>query len=389
MKLLYLTPRYPHIVDGGGLLKTKKIINYFKDFFDLRVVSLNTDIQETMNSGFIYEYPLNKKKTKPNLINLFKSYVYNEPLSIVRNSSNSLYLSMPTHLEWADIIVVDHFLMYQYIPNDCKKKIYLHQHNAEYKIWQGSVKTETNIIKSILLRFESRRIRKYEYKICNRSALVFAAPNDRVALQEIGLDSCLFKNTYHLGDDSLISKPLVDYSKVNNQLVFIGNMEWGPNIDGLIWFLDEIWNLIIEEKPDAILNIIGKLSEEKREKLNKYSNLKIFGFIDDLDDVLCQCKVFIAPLRYGSGMKVKNITALYRGMPIVTTSIGAEGINISHGINGMVVDDENEFANSILTLLGNDDVCQKLSYNARKLAISKYSWNENLKLMVDEIISNA
>ncbi|MDT8823875.1 glycosyltransferase family 4 protein [Vibrio vulnificus] len=385
MKILFLTPRYPHVIDGGGLLKTKKLIDFFNINTNLTVVSLNTSITSIVKDANVVEFPLCELTYKPSFYNLLRSYFYRIPLSIVRNQSFEMVAELDKYLSWCDIVFVDHFIMFQYIPKDFSKRIYLHEHNAEFKIWERSSSNEKNLAKKILLLLESVRVKYYERSICRKSHLVFASPNDREALVDIGVPEPLLRNTYHLGDDSMIEQPDIIFSDSNKNLVFLGNLDWGPNLDGISWFLEDMWSTILDKHPDLVLNIVGKASDESAKYLKCFKNVKVHGFVNDLNTVLSQARVFIAPLRYGSGMKVKNITALYRGIPLVTTSVGAEGIKLENGVNSFIADDKCSFINRIFELIESDDLCISLSNNARALAKKNYLWSANLDLMLQEM----
>lgn len=381
MNVLLLTPRYPHQQLGGGLVKTYKIIEYLSVEFNLKTFCLNVEITHENIDGDLIETPLPHNVYKPSIYNLLKSYVLNLPLSVVRNRVSEPNV-LSELLDWCDVILVDHFIMYQYVPLKIKKPIYLHQHNAEYIIWKRSLDAECNLIKKILLKMESIRVAKFEREICQRSKVVFASPNDIEQLLNLGLSPDKFSKTYHLGDDSLLNYAIPEFKYMESNITFLGNLSWGPNFDGIIWFLDEIWLDIINIKPDARLNIVGACDEEKESILRRYPNVIVHGFVHDLNVILSNTRVFISPLRYGSGMKVKNITAMYRGLPIVTTDIGAEGINLIDKESALIANDIEAFLNSVVLLLADDDLCVKLANFARNLAKTHYGWNSNMSNIV-------
>lgn len=379
MKVLFLTPRYPYKVDGGGLLKTKRMIDFLSNNCEVKVVSLGLGNETKSEEVNRIEYPLPFEVYSPSLVNLFKSYIKNIPLSLVRNYSKNLSDEISLLIDWADVVFVDHFIMFQYMPKEINKRVVLHQHNAEFKIWERTADKERNFFKKFALYLESFRIKKFEKSICNQSDLIFAAPNDKLALSELGISPSKIKITYHLGDDGLLNYPISNFSTLNNDVVFLGNLSWNPNIDGIFWFLNEVWSKVLLSRPCSNIYIIGNVSCEIKEKLESFSNVKVCGFVDDLNDVLSHCKVFISPLRFGSGMKVKNITALYKGMPIVTTTIGAEGIDLEDGKNAYITDDPDVFSDSVLNLFDNPVQCEYMARSARELGLSKYSWDDNLK----------
>jgi len=153
-------------------------------------------------------------------------------------------------------------------------------------------------------------------------------------------------------------------SSNRKDIMFVGGFGHSPNVDAMLWFVGEIWPLIIKSLPDVKLYIIG--SKPPEEILSLASDTVIVtGYVDDetLDAFYNQCKVVVAPLRYGAGIKGKVVDALYNAMPIVTTSIGAEGLVDSTGT--MVVADKSEkFAKNVLKLYSDDTLADTYAQNA-------------------------
>ncbi|GDX07045.1 glycosyltransferase [Buttiauxella sp. A111] len=381
MKLLLLTSRYPYSVDSGGLVKTRKIIEHLSGEFDLKIFTLNSEKNTINFFDNVTEIPLSKSKYNKNALNLFFSYLFNKPLSVYRNANDSSGHILNELLVWCDAILVDHFFMFQYVPGEFNKPIFLHQHNAEFKLWERTASKEKNPLKKALLHFESVRVKQYEKKICNIADVIFASPNDITELEGLGVSKQKFEITYHLGDDSMLRYEISKFDVLDNTIAFIGNLNWNPNRDGVFWFLNDIWPQILKKNKDAKFYIIGSIPEKEKHLISKYQSVIFCGFVEDLNTILEKVKVFVSPLRFGSGMKVKNITALYRGLPIVTTRIGAEGIYLENNYNSIICDDPDQFASSVNELLNNSLKCEMLAKNAKDTALDKYSWDKNLKKM--------
>ncbi|QYK14261.1 glycosyltransferase family 4 protein [Shewanella rhizosphaerae] len=377
MKICFVTPLDPEGCEiSGGLLKTSKLIHYLKQYHDVTLVSLTQEKKLVSGNKFY----VSERHKKPSLLNLLKSYLLRKPVSVIRNYNSRLKSEISELLENVDVIVVDHFFMYQYIDRRFDNKTIYHAHNAEFLIWLRRAKLSNNFFAKIVLGFESIRVRNMELDILKRTRFFVAAPNDIQVIKELDDENLGFKfrETYHLGDDSLLNKPDLQYSSSSPAICFVGGLNWNPNYDGIKWFLDSSWSLILERLPTTVLHIVGSASKEQNEYLKTFPNVITHGFVSDIDSVLSKCTAFVCPLKYGSGMKVKNITALYRGFPIVTTSVGAEGINIRDGFTGFIADTEELFANRVLEILESQSIFETMSYNARELGCSQYSWAATL-----------
>jgi len=155
-------------------------------------------------------------------------------------------------------------------------------------------------------------------------------------------------------------------SKKRNDIMFVGGFAHSPNIDAMLWFVEKVWSKIEKKIPDAKFYIIGSHPTEEILALAK-ENIIVTGFVDDatLDDYYKQCKVSVAPLRYGAGIKGKVVDALYNGMPLVTTSIGAEGLDDARSVM-MIADTPKKFAKTVLSIYLDDDLADRYAKKAIK-----------------------
>lgn len=155
-------------------------------------------------------------------------------------------------------------------------------------------------------------------------------------------------------------------------LLFIGGFRHLPNVDAILWFANSIMPLITKEQPSIKLNIVG--SYPPQEILNLSSkNIKVWGYVENVDPLFNKCAVFVAPLRYGAGVKGKVGQAAEYGLPVVSTSIGIEGMHMEDMIDCLVADDEKGYAKAVLKLLADKDLWLKVSNNSRKVIARHFS----------------
>ncbi|MCB0512576.1 MAG: glycosyltransferase family 4 protein, partial [Bacteroidetes bacterium] len=135
------------------------------------------------------------------------------------------------------------------------------------------------------------------------------------------------------------------------------------------------------------LTIMGKNPDKRLLKFKEqFDNISFPGFIEDVEPYFQNAKLFIVPLRFGSGIKVKVISAMYRGIPCVTSDIGAEGLMVENGKQIMIANDVKSYINAIQTLLNDEDKWKTISKESRVLAQEKYSWEAVFKV-IDEVIT--
>ena len=394
MKVLFLTPQLPYPQVSGGAIKSFKMIEYLSGTHQLMLGCFLKSPEERDNLTAlmsvtpdlkVFSLPLDIQRTFSNLL---KSYVHGVPLSIFRNQSAAFKHKVAALADQHDLIFVDHYLMFQYVPENFKGRVIVHQHNAEFVMWSRLAQQTINPVKKALLLVEAHRIKKYELLMCQRADAILAAPNDKKELIALGAQKTKFIETLHLGDEQNLHLPNIAFDQTTTDLLFIGTLTWEANIDGLIWFLKEIWPLIKKQRPEVGITIAGKHGDQLTKKLYKLDpKIKLLGFVEDLESLYLGHRVFIAPLRFGSGIKVKVINGLYRGIPTVTTPIGVEGLQLTHCEHVLIENNPNSFASSVLNLLENKPLWEKLSLQSRIIMKKNYTWDkilENVNLSLSD-----
>lgn len=159
-------------------------------------------------------------------------------------------------------------------------------------------------------------------------------------------------------------------------LLFVGSFAHPPNLDGVLWLCDRILPVVWARRPDVVLEIVGRdaPAEVRDRAARSQGRIRALGFVDDLTEVYAHSTLFVAPLRSGGGIKIKVLEAMGRGAAVVTTPIGAEGID-DHGTACEVAATAEEFAASILRLLGDPERQRALGARARQHIEDRFSWD--------------
>jgi glycosyltransferase involved in cell wall biosynthesis len=173
-------------------------------------------------------------------------------------------------------------------------------------------------------------------------------------------------------------------------MVFLGTLKYFPNREGLVWFLEKVFPEIRKKVKDATLIVIG---EKDSRITKKYVDDHIIyrGILDNLESELSKGRIFIAPIRIGTGTRLKIVTAMAFGMPIVSASVGIEGINVGENEGAIITDTENDFAKAAISLLENKERRFKMGENARRFVEREYSWDvifKDLSLLYKNLLSN-
>jgi polysaccharide biosynthesis protein PslH len=158
---------------------------------------------------------------------------------------------------------------------------------------------------------------------------------------------------------------------VKYQLIFSGSFRYRPNYQAMLWFLNEVYPLVLEQIPDVSLVVTG---DPDNLPLPDLKNVTLAGYVDDIKSLIVSCSLSIVPLWYGGGTRLKLLEALALGTPVVATSKGAEGLHVQHGENILIADQPDQFAAHVIRLLNDADLRKRLSANGRQLVHEQYNW---------------
>jgi GT2 family glycosyltransferase/Tfp pilus assembly protein PilF len=219
--------------------------------------------------------------------------------------------------------------------------------------------------KEIWQALETKRLELDMYR--KADMVLTVTEQDRERLLEVAPD-------LRVGISTDIHPVLEDLGQANREnIVFVGNYKHDPNVDAVLYFVENIWPGIKHRLPDVKFYIVGNSPTEEIEALAS-DDIIVTGFVPEVTPYLLESKVFVVPLRYGAGLKGKIGEALAGGIPIATTSIGAEGMHLVHGKNAMIADEPDEFADRVAELYTDSALWQELASEGRDHAIRNYSY---------------
>lgn len=379
-KILFLTTQLPYPPKSGGTVKSWNYVRFLAANYQLSVACLLKDDDEKHTSSFLETVSIDaliseKVSVSRSPLNLLKSYLFAPCLNAFRNYSKKFAHQINEIASSYDAIIVDHYEVFQYVPTTFRGKVIMHTHNAEFMLWQRMSELTNHPLKKLILKLEANRVKRYEKTIFSQSDLIYSTPSDIALYKEHDFKVEKHRITYHLGNDHLLELPNIERNTTEKALSFIGTLSWEPNIDGLVWFLDHVWPQVLAKHSDCKLYVLGKSPDQRILAAAKGNPQVVFtGFVNDLDEYLRKTRVYLAPLRFGSGMKVKVLEGLYRGVPSVSTSVGAEGLEVRSGEEILIADEAPLFAQHCIALLDDVALWNKLRDQSRIVAKANYQW---------------
>jgi glycosyltransferase involved in cell wall biosynthesis len=271
-----------------------------------------------------------------------------------------------------DLLICDFLSSTLNVPRPCPCPTILFQHNVEARIWQRHLETQSHWLRRLYLRSQWARLVCYERTACSDfDHVVAVSAEDRDYFQqEYGLTAVSATPT---GVDVEFFRPqgAVEHP---HHLVFTGGMDWLPNEDAMQYFADHVWPQVRQAVPDATLSIVGRTPTAKVQRLAERPGITVTGRVPDVRPYIDEAAVYIVPLRVGGGTRLKIYEAMAIAKPVVSTRVGAEGLDVRDGENILLADAPEPFADAVIRLLREPHRRLALGAAARRLVEHRYSW---------------
>ncbi|NLN79483.1 MAG: glycosyltransferase [Armatimonadetes bacterium] len=380
MRVLFLAHLFPLPLDSGGKIKSYHTLRILSSAHDVYCISYLRDEVEAQRIGELrglcegIEVPL-KRGIGRKMSDILGSITSGRSFIISRDYRRDMHRVVQDAIRRfkPDIIHIDHLQMAQFVDFDGSYKIVLDNHNVESMIIRRVAETSENALVRAYAGLEWPKLQNYELDVCRRSNLVLmVSEQDKISLHDLD-SSILNVEAVPIGVDIDHFQPVVR-TPGSKTILSIGTMHWPPNIDSMLYFYRDILPLVCDRVPDCSLTIAGQKPVDSIRALANDPRVTVIGYVDDDRKLSSECGAFIVPLRSGSGVRVKILNALAMGLPVVSTSIGAEGLAVKSGEHLMIADSPAEFAQAVIDVLQNPELAANLGSNGRKLVCEKYSW---------------
>lgn len=273
-----------------------------------------------------------------------------------------------------DVVVSDFLFAAANVPLGGKVPVVLFEHNVEYLIWKRLSALERNPIRKLLFEIEWRKLRDKESELCSRADVTIAvSEEDRARLSEMAPGAKT--EAIPTGVDTTYFAP-AGRAQILGRLVFSGSMDWHPNEDAVMYFGESILPKVRARVPNASFAIVGRNPTQKLREAAERLGMIVTGTVDDVRPYLDEAAVYVVPLRAGSGTRMKIFEALGMAKPVVSTTVGAEGLALTDQKEFIAADDPDDFAAAVVHLLQHEVRRTELGEAGRALVVERYSWDQ-------------
>lgn len=386
MRMLFLEPRMIYPLDTGGKIRSFNILKKLTQQHDITVVCYINNSEEDVYlpqmetcCTTLVTVPWKESK-KDNMLfyaglflNLFSKYAY----MVKKYYSNRMRRVIQKLLDenQFDVVVCDFLHTSINLPDVDQCPTILFQHNIESEIRKRHYMSEKNFLKKWYMYLQWKKLYKFEEEICKRfDHCIVVSEHDREVLQkEFGLTNVSIIPT---GVDTEYYRVQQGKERANS-LIFTGSMDWIGNEDSILYFVREIFPHIKVKVPDVNFSIVGRNPSQKLKQVLKFdTSITLTGRVPDIRPYIANSQVYIVPLVYGGGTRIKIFEAMAMGKPVVSTTIGAEGLPVTPEENIIIADEPEEFASRIVQLFNDANLRKRLGTASRKIVEENFTWDK-------------
>ncbi|MCQ6961551.1 glycosyltransferase family 4 protein [Mucilaginibacter aquariorum] len=391
MRILILTHRAPFPQNGGYPIVVGNTIKGLVSLgHDVSLISLNVkknstiaERDELLDRISYIEFDIDTRISVIEAVsNLFTNNSYNIDKYYNAGFEKLLFRNLTDNKY--DIIQLEGIFVAPYlevIRRHSKAKVIFRAHNIEHQVWQKLAQQKSDPFKKWYLRLLARRIKNYELELLNKfDAIVVFTEQDKSSMLSYGAKIPL--RVLPIGIDLSLYKP--DHSKVDfPSLFFLGSLDWLPNREGIEWFIDNFHKDLTDGDLKAKFYVAGHNIPEQFDDYEVLGKVFIHGEVDDALEFVNSKSIMIVPLLSGGGMRVKIVEGMAMEKCIISTSLGAEGINIEHGKNIIIANNLDEFYNAVKKCITDEHYCREIGRNARTLIEQQHDVNTITRQLAD------
>lgn len=381
MRILVLAQVLPYPPDSGPKVKTYGSVRALAAAHEVAVLAFSrSDADEAAARRLaarcgcrVHTVPLRRGR-RHDLLAAGYALLTGQSFILARDRRRAMHRTVRRLLDEQpfDVIHADQLNMAQYVPRSFGGQVIFDAHNAVWTITDRMAAHERRLPRRIALRMEARRIRRAERRICARADIVLTTTAEDQSALRAARGRPFRGEIIPIG----VEVPAAPRNRgAAPMLLHVGTMFYPPNADAVRWFASEVFAHVRAAIPDARFVVVGARPPADIAALHDPARgIEVRGYVADIAPLIAEAAATVVPTRAGSGMRVKILEAMATGLPVVTTTVGAEGIRVVSGRHLLIADDAAAFAAATIRLLSDPALRARLRDEARALAIEQYDW---------------
>jgi len=384
VQILWLKTELLHPVDKGGKIRTYNMLKQLKRNHRITYLTLDDGsagpearqrAQEYCDELICIPHRIRKKFSGAFYFELLSNLASRFPYAIKKYESAGMHEQIKAQVQKGiDVLICDFLAPAVNVPRVLSCPTILFQHNVEAMIWQRHFEVQANPVKKNYLRTQWHKMENFERDICRLfDVIVAVSVEDREQIKRDYSVNQVFD--VPTGVDTKFFSPSGKEAVEPHNVVFTGSMDWLPNVDGIRYFTEQILPLIRRSIADASLTIVGRNPNQSLLELSKKDPLiRVTGRVEDVRPYMERAAAYIVPLRIGGGTRLKIFEAMAMEKPVISTTVGAEGLPVRNEQELILADSPEDFASSVVKVLRDGVTGSKLGLAGATLVRENFGW---------------
>jgi len=386
VRILWLKTELLHPVDKGGKIRTYQMLRALAREHEVTYLTLDDGGAAPDAAALAREYCANlvavpfhppRRGSAGFFAALAGNLASSLPYAVARYRSPAFQARLENLLRdhTFDVVVCDFLVPAVNVPRELRVPSVLFQHNVEAEIWRRHTEVAGNPVRRAYFELQWRRMERFEREACHRFDMVAAVSEQ---------DAEFFRKRYGVSDPVAIPTGVdIEYfapeghdAREERHLVFTGSMDWMPNEDGILWFAEQVMPLLRQRVAGVRLSVVGRSPTARLKALaDQHGDIVVTGRVPDVRPWLTRGTASVVPLRVGGGTRLKIYEAMAMECPVVSTTIGAEGLPLKPGEHLLVADDPEGLAEACASLLLDPGMARGLALAAARYVRERFGWD--------------
>lgn len=383
MEILFLSPFLPYPLDQGGKIRIYNIIKHLSTSHRITLVAITDDrhavdigpVEELCEEVVMVERPARLWQDR------YAFLSGTAPYNVIRYRSKDLERAIQGLLlrKKFDLVQIEFSMMWQYAKMFQGIPVVLDAHNIEHQNVQQIGRAKGSLLWRVMYQLEERRLRYAEIRAFKEAALCFAvSEQERKQIQRNCGSGAKVIAAVNGVDPARFSFRLRE--NCQKSILFLGGMDYFPNLDAAHYFLTEVFPLVREKEPAAKVLLVGRELGRLGEAL-QLPGVEAHESVPEVLPWFYAADVLVVPLRQGAGTRIKVLEAMAAGLPVVTTSKGCEGIAVENAKEVIIADTPQALADSLVKVMTEPEVGRSLAEEARHLVAERYTWEATARIV--------
>jgi sugar transferase (PEP-CTERM/EpsH1 system associated) len=381
MRVLQFAPRVCWPLDTGAKLRNYHLARVLAHRARVSLLSFIDHEQSLVHLDDVYQQVITVQRDSAyTFAKVVRGVLGQTPLPVLNYTTNSMKRALQSVLREKDfdVIQIESIHLISYLPiirAACRARVVCDWHNIESELMRRYSEREPNRLRRayasrtarLMSELEKRALREFD-------AHIVVSQRDEQRLLDLNSDARIFVIENGV-DTDFYSDPEAGDKSLRHRIVFVGSMDYHANIDGAVNFAREVWSHLRERRPDLVFTIVGKDPAPEVRELAQLPGIEVTGTVDDVRPFYREAIAAVVPLNVGGGSRLKILEAMAAGVPVVSTTLGAEGLEVEHDQNILIADTNEQLGEAINSVVENQARRNRLTAAGLALVSGRYDWS--------------